>query len=183
MNDVRLDQSRPDFFVVYSPQFFGLIQKWAGAIKGRGHQRQGQPMSNVRELNETGIPYTLTTELDQPLILERDGEAVAVLLSMAEYQALTARQEYLTAGEARRAADKAVFRDLVGCALSSGAPIWSPQPHPHWRVPYHFINGPLLKIVSVDARTGEVSLSEPEREALLQEVGNLAEENATSSAT
>jgi hypothetical protein len=150
-------------------------------------------MSNVRELKETGIPYTLTTELDQPLILERDGEAVAVLLSMAEYQALTARQEYLTTGEARRAANKAVFRDLVGCALSSGEPIWSPQPHPHWRVPYHFINGlsensplkngPLLKIVSVDARTGEVSLTESEREALLQEVGKLVEENATSSTT
>jgi hypothetical protein len=143
-------------------------------------------MSNVRELKETGIPYTLTTELDQPLILERDGEAVAVLLSMAEYQALTARQEYLTAGEARRAANKAVFRDLVGCALSSGEPIWSPQPHPYWRVPYHFINGlsengPVLKIISVDARTGEVSLTESEREALLQEVGKLVEGNATSS--
>jgi PHD/YefM family antitoxin component YafN of YafNO toxin-antitoxin module len=145
-------------------------------------------MSNVRELKETGIPYTLTTELDQPLILERDGEAVAVLLSMAEYQALMVRQEYLTAGEAHRAANKAVFRDLVGCALSSGEPIWSPQPHPHWRVPYHFINGPLkngplLKIVGVDAHTGEVSLTESEREALLQAVGKLAEENATSSTT
>lgn len=138
-------------------------------------------MRKIRKLKETGIPYALTTELDQPIILERDGEAVAVLLSMAEYQALTARQEYLTAGEARRAADKAVFRDLVGCALDSGEPVWSPEPQPHWRIPYRSLKGPLIKIVSVDARTGEVWLTESEREKLLQLVEKLATEDVASS--
>ena len=140
-------------------------------------------MNDIRELKETGIPYQLATELDRPLILQRDGEDVAVLLSMAQYQALQSKQELLTASEARRAANKAVFQDLVGCALSSGEPVWAPQPQPHWRIPYRFPNGPVLKIVSVDAHTGEVALTESERDMLLQEVGKLASKNAASTAT
>jgi len=37
----------------------------------------------------------------------------------------------LSAAEARRAADRAVFGDLVGCALSSGEPLWVSTPEPH----------------------------------------------------
>jgi len=139
-------------------------------------------MSNVRELKETGIPYSVTTELDQPIILERDGEAVAVLMSVTEYQALVTRREQLTASEARRAADKAVFGELVGCALASGEPIRSPEPDPHWRIPYRLPNGSLLRIVGVDAGSGEVWLTETERELLLQQVEDWATEHAVSAA-
>jgi hypothetical protein len=92
-------------------------------------------MSNVRELKETGIPYSVTTELDQPIILERNGE-----------------------------------------------PIWSPEPDPHWRIPYRLPNGSLLRIVGVDAGSGEVWLTEMERELLLQQVENWATEHAASAA-
>ena len=90
------------------------------------------------------------------------------------YQALLRQHERISALEARRAADRAVFGDLVGCALSSGDPEWGPSPEPHWRVPYRSFNGTLMAEVVVDARTQEVSLTDEERAALLQQVERLA---------
>lgn len=75
--------------------------------------------------------------------------------------------------EARRAADRAVFGDLVGCALSSGEPAWVPDPTPHWRVPYRSFDGALLTEVEVDAYTRAVSLTNEERAALLEQVERL----------
>jgi hypothetical protein len=72
--------------------------------------------------------------------------------------------------EARRAADRAVFGELGGCALSSGDPIWSPTSEPHWRTPYRLFDGTLLAVVKVDAHAQTVLLTEEERTALLKQV-------------
>ena len=125
-----------------------------------------------------------TVNLESPIILERDGQPVAVLMSIQEYeryQALLEKQQIISALEARRAADRVVFGDLVGCALSSGTPIWSPEPEPRWRVPYHLFDGTLLTTVEVDARTQTVLLTDEERLTLLERVERLAKpQDATS---
>jgi len=118
-------------------------------------------------------PVTLTADLRQPIILERGGKPVAVLMSFEDYehyQVLLAQREHISALEARRAADRAVFGDLVGCALSSEEPVWAPAPTSHWRIPYRFFDGALLTIVEVDAYTGAVSLTEEERNNLLEQI-------------
>jgi hypothetical protein len=105
--------------------------------------------------------------------LERDGRPVAVLISIQEYeryQSLLEQRQKISALQARRAADRAVFGELVGCALSSGEPTWSPGPEPCWRVPYRLLDGTLLTEVQVDAHTQAVLLTEQEREALLEQV-------------
>lgn len=102
---------------------------------------------------------------------------MAVLMSIEEYeryQALLGQHHRISALEARRAADRAVFGDLVGCALSSGDPVWEPSPEPHWRVPYRSFDGTLLAVVEVDAHTQAVSLTDEERATLLQRVESLA---------
>ena len=71
-------------------------------------------------------------------------------------------------------AGRAVFGDLVGCALSSGEPVWVPEPEPHWRVPYQSLDGALLAVVEVNARTGDSSLTAEERATLLEQVERLA---------
>jgi hypothetical protein len=76
----------------------------------------------------------------------------------------------VSALEARRAADRVVFGDLVGCALSSGDAKWIPEPEPRWRVPYRLFDGTLLAEVEVDARTQAVLLTEDERTDLLEQV-------------
>ena len=81
---------------------------------------------------------------------------------------------WLSAGEARRTADRAVFGDLVGCALSSGDPLWLPTPEPHWSIPYRSFAGTLLIAVDVDARTGAVALADEERTALMDKIERLA---------
>lgn len=127
--------------------------------------------SNISEAN-LGL-MALTADLSRPVVLERDGQPMAVLMSIEEYeyyQTLLAQEEQLSATEARRAADRVVFGELVGCALSSGEPVWSIASKPHWRVPYRHFNGMLLKIVEVDARTGKVALAEEERTNLLEQV-------------
>jgi len=135
-------------------------------------------MSKPKPAKEARAPYsTSVTDLSKPIILERDGQPVAVLMSIEEYkryQALLRQHERISALEARRAADRAVFGDLVGCALSSGDPEWGPSPEPHWRIPYRSFNGTLMAEVVVDARTREVSLTDEERAALLQQVERLA---------
>ena len=78
--------------------------------------------------------------------------------------------QWLSAAEARRAADRAVFGDLVGCALSSGDPLWLPTPEPHWRIPYRSFDGTVLIVVDVDARTGAVALTDEERAALMDKI-------------
>jgi len=115
----------------------------------------------------------LMADLSRPIVLEQGGQPVAVLLSFEaykQYQALLEQQAHLSALEARRAADRAVFGDLVGCALSSGEPIWALTPQPHWRIPYRAFDGTLLAIVNVDAQTATVSLTEEERARLLAQV-------------
>jgi hypothetical protein len=82
--------------------------------------------------------------------------------------------EFISAAQARQLTDHAVFRDLVGCALSSGEPEWSATPQPHWRVPYRSLNGVLLATIDVDARTQIVSLTDEQRMALLEKIGQLA---------
>ena len=116
----------------------------------------------------------ITADLAQPVILEQDGEPAAVLISTAEYnrwQTLLQSWEQLTAVAARRSADKALFQDLVGCALNSGEPVFVPSPFPRWRVPYHFLpDGALATIIEVDARTGAVALTDAERSHILDQM-------------
>ena len=82
-------------------------------------------------------------------------------------------EKSISAPAVRRAADRAVFGDLVGCALSSGDPVWVQSPQPHWRVPYRSFDGTLLTEVMADARTCEVSLTDEERTSLLRQVEHL----------
>lgn len=123
------------------------------------------------------MPYsTFVTDLSRPMILERDGQPVAALISIEEYehyQTLLKEYHRTSAVEARRAADRAVFGDLVGCALSSGAPEWIPDPEPHWRVPYQSFDGTLVATVDVDAHTWAVSLTSEERAKILEQVERL----------
>ena len=98
---------------------------------------------------------------------------MAALISIEEYeryQALLKERQKISALEARRAADRAVFGNLVGCALSSGEPTWVPAPKLHWRVSYQSFDGTLLATVDVDACTQTVSLTDEERTALLERV-------------
>ena len=121
----------------------------------------------------TEWPVALTDNLDEPVILEHNGEAKAVLMSIEDYrryQTLLGQQEYISARQARRAANQAVFGDLVGCPLSCGDPIWIPQPEPCWRVPYRLFDGTLMSIIDVDAYTGVVSLTKQDQLALLERV-------------
>ncbi len=131
-------------------------------------------MDDPKQAKETRASYaTSVVNLGTPTILERDGQPVAVLISIKEYeryQALLEQHQRISALQARRAADRAVFGELVGCALSSGDPTWSPAPEPRWRIPYRLFDGTLLATVEVDARTQAVLLTEQERTALLEQV-------------
>jgi hypothetical protein len=135
-------------------------------------------MTKLKVIKEDTVHYsTLLADLSRPVVLEREGEPVAVLLSVEEYkryQILLEEKRQLTAEQARQAADRVVFGDLVGCALSSGEPVWAPEPRAHWRVPYRFFDGTLLTVIEVDAETAVVSLTKKERAALLKKVESLA---------
>lgn len=135
-------------------------------------------MDEPKQVKETGALYSASvTDLSHPIVLEHDGRPVAALMSIEEYEryrALLKEHRRISVLEARRAADRAVFGDLVGCALSSGEPVWVPAPEPHWRVPYRSFDGRLLAAVDVDARTRAVSLTDEERAALLKQVERLA---------
>src|SRR3990172_3198418 len=139
--------------------------------------REGIHMDKPKKLKEVQATYAaLTADLRQPIILERDGRPVAALISIEDYehyQALLKEREILSAREAGRAADRAVFGDLVGCALSSGDPIWIGGPEPRWRIPYRSFSGTPLAEVDVDARTLAVSLTDTQRTALLEKVEQL----------
>lgn len=131
-------------------------------------------MSEPRQTKEPSGSYSTTPlDLGQPLIVQRDGQPVGALISIEEYERYRAwlRQPHeLTASEARRAADRAVFHDLVGCALSSGDPVWKPAPEPRWCVPYRSFDGQLLITIEVNAQTGQVLLTDEERATLLAQV-------------
>lgn len=136
-------------------------------------------MHRSKLVKEVGPQYlALVDDLTQPIILEQDGEPVAVLMSLREYETILAARQPVSAVQARRAADKVVLQDLVGCALSSGEPLFAPTPQPHWRVPYRYVDGTLLAIVPVDALSGLVSFAGEERDALLAQVEQLAAVNA-----
>ena len=133
---------------------------------------------STKRVEEFGAAYAASvTDLSRTIILERDGQPMAVLLSIEEYeryQALLREQQREAALRARRATDRAVFGDLVGCALSSGEPEWVPAPEPHWRIPYRGFDGKLLITVDVEADTLAVSLTDEERSALLERVAQQA---------
>ena len=135
----------------------------------------------TKHTKEAGAPYAASvTDLSHPVILERDGKPMAALISIEEYeryQAYLAERQWKSAQDARRAADRVVFGDLVGCALSSGDPEWVPTPEPHWQVPYRSFDGTLLTTVDVDARTLAVSLTDEERTELLRQIEQLATTN------
>jgi PHD/YefM family antitoxin component YafN of YafNO toxin-antitoxin module len=135
-------------------------------------------------MNSNRGSQTITTSLEHPVILEQDGKQIAVLISPAEYnqwQATLQMQEQLTAAAARRAADKALFQDLAGCALSSGEPVYVPTPPPRWRVPYRFLpDGGLAAIIEVDARSGTAALTETERRRILSQLEEHTRRNVPS---
>ena len=115
----------------------------------------------------------LMDNLDEPVVLEQHGEAKAVLISLKDYQhyqTVLARQDYISARQARRAANQAVFGDLVGCPLSCEEPLWIPKPEPHWHIPYRLFDGTLMVVVEVDAYTGQAAFTKQERTALLERV-------------
>ena len=135
-------------------------------------------MEKPDQIKETRASYSASVvDLNRPIILERGGQPVAALISIEEYrryQALSKEHQKMSALEARRAADRVVFGDLVGCALSSGDPTWVLAPEAHWRVPYRGLDGTLLTTVEVYAYTGAVSLTDEERATLLEQVEQLA---------
>ncbi|MEW5989280.1 MAG: type II toxin-antitoxin system Phd/YefM family antitoxin [Chloroflexota bacterium] len=140
-------------------------------LTGRANPCYNAFMSEFNPVREAvATDAALTADISHPIILERGGQPVAVLMSVEEYRAMIAGQKQLSAFEARQAADHAMFGDLVGCALSSGDPIWSPLPEPHWRVPYRSFGGDLLAIVKVNAHTAAVSLTDEQRTVLLNKV-------------
>ena len=133
---------------------------------------------------DTFLSPPLTTDLKQPVVLEHDGQPMAVLISIEtyeHYQALVNQKGQISAQEARRAADRVVFGDLVGCALSSGEPLFVSEPQALWRVPYRSFDGILLAVVEVEGHTAKVLLTEQERADLLNKVETLvATTNASS---
>jgi prevent-host-death family protein len=135
-------------------------------------------MDDPKQAKEAGVAYSASVaDLNQPVIVQRGGQPVAALISIEEYeryQALLREHQEISASGARRVADHAVFRDLVGCALSSGEPTWVPAPEPHWCVPYRSFDGTLLAVVEVNARTQAVSLTFEERATLLEQIERLA---------
>jgi hypothetical protein len=120
----------------------------------------------------TKVTVEIPDEIYQ--LLKRQAESAERDIAEVVAESLVQKQRLLSAGEARRTADKVVFEDLVGLALSSGEPIWVELPNPCWRIPYRFWDGTLLKVVEVDAYTSAVSLSKKERESLLRQVEELA---------
>jgi len=115
----------------------------------------------------------VSVAIDQPVVLEQNGNPIAVLISVADYQdyqQLRLAQTHISASQAQRAANQRVFGDLVGCALSCGEPVWVPGPEPHWRIPYRLFDGTLAQVVTVDGNTGTVNLTDKERDTLLAKI-------------
>lgn len=133
-------------------------------------------MSNIKSIREFSNLYT-TYDLTEPILLEEAGKSVAAVISIEEYERYQVfRNEHhnVSATEARRSANQALFGDLVGCALSVDEPLWVPEPTPHWRIPYRSFTGEIVAIISVDAKTGQADLGAETREKILQKVQSLA---------
>jgi hypothetical protein len=125
-------------------------------------------MSRAKEVYETHVKY-LTP--DQQLELATMISLNLPIPSPGETKFDDKQQERpITARAAQRLADRVVFGDLVGCALSSGEPTWAPKPQPHWRAPYRLFDGTLVRVVDVDAYTAEVYLTPRERDHLLRQL-------------
>jgi len=132
-------------------------------------------MSDSKILREVTVQYgTSFEQIDEaPLVLKQNGKAVAVLMSIQEferYQAMLHTAIPISASMARRVANRAVFGDLVGCPLSCDEPVWVPDPDPQWRIPYRLLDGTLMWIVMVDAKTGEVQFTNEDRIQLLEQI-------------
>ncbi len=131
-------------------------------------------MTELNSIREISIPYTaITTDLAEPILLQEAGTAIAAVISIedyAHYQTLRAQDQRISATEARRAANRALFQDLVGCALSVGDPLWVPEPTPHWRVPYRLFTGEIAALIHVDAESGQVVLDPETRKSILEKV-------------
>ncbi len=115
----------------------------------------------------------ISVQIDQPVVLEQNGNPIAVLISVAEferYQQLRSAQTPISASQAQRAANRRVFGDLVGCALSCGEPVWIPNSSLQWHIPYRLFDGTLVQVVEVDGVTGEVFLTDERRDELLRKV-------------
>lgn len=140
-------------------------------------------MEHDKLIKEAQAVYATSIEnLDDPIFLERDGQPVAVLMSMKEYtrfQTIADAKTQLSAIAARRAADKALLRDFVGTALTSNAPLFVDAPSACWRVPYRFLDGTLVAIIEVDAYTGKVDLTVSDRDEILTQVEKLAIQHAS----
>ncbi len=125
------------------------------------------------------VEVGISVQIGQPVVLEQNGNPVAVLISVSDferYQQLRFIQTPISASQARRAANRRVFGDLVGCALSCDEPVWVPNPEPRWRIPYRLFDGTLVQVVEVDGYTGQVSLTDERRVELLGKVAAWAEQ-------
>lgn len=125
-------------------------------------------------IKEVSIPYTtIKTNLTEPVILQEEGKPIAAVISVKDfedYQAFRNQPRRLSAAEARRIANRALFQELVGCALNVGDPIWAPTPIPVWRIPYRLFTGEIVAVIEVRADTGEVQLDAHTRAEILQKV-------------
>ena len=132
-------------------------------------------MGDSKILREVAIQYgTSFEQIDEaPLVLKQNGKAVAVLMSIQEferYQTMLHADIPISASKARRVANRAVFGDLVGCPLSCDEPVWIPDPTPQWRIPYRLFDGTLMQLVTVDAQTGDVQFTNEDRIQLLEQI-------------
>lgn len=108
----------------------------------------------------------------RPVII-KDPDAPLVILTLAEfehYRWLMDQQRHVSASDARRAANRAFLRDLVGTQVGNGPLVWATDPLPHWKVPFHHTDGTLITTIDVDAKTGEAQLSEVERAQLFDQL-------------
>ena len=132
-------------------------------------------MSDSKILREVAVQYGTSFErIDEaPLVLKQNGKAVAVLMSIQEFERYQTRLHAdmpISASMARRIANHAVFGDLVGCPLSCDEPVWVPDPDLQWRIPYRLLDGTLMRIVIVDAKTGKVQFTNEDRIQLLEQI-------------
>ena len=131
-------------------------------------------MTEAKIIRELAPSYNVTKEdITQPVFLQESGRTVAVIISIDDYtryQALLHTTNSISAADARRLANQAVFGELVGLALSSGEPLWAESPLPVWRIPYRLFDGRLVKMIEVDAKSGKVLLSAAQRTQMLKQV-------------
>ncbi len=138
-------------------------------------------MESRKIIKEIRPPYLVNQETpEEAVFLQDKGQTVAVMISVSEYeryQVLLHASATINASEARRLANRVVFGDLVGLALSVGDPIWVQAPKPAWRIPYRLFDGTLIQVIDVDTQTGQVLLSRQERDNMLTKVSAWIQNN------